>query len=193
MNKTGRSLRKLIFRYSYLFKPRWDTGIPAPELVRFINGKPAGKAIDIGCGTGTNLLYLAKNHWQISGVDFAPLAISKARKKLKGFPKTLRVADVTKLADMDLPGPYDLGLDMGCFHSLSENDRSQYRKGVEKWIKPGGSLLIYAFQPAEDSPNVIGLTRHAMEHVFENSFDLVTYEQGQGMPSAWYYFKRKEI
>jgi cyclopropane fatty-acyl-phospholipid synthase-like methyltransferase len=192
MNKTMRNIRRLIFSSSYLFKPRWDTGIPVPELVRFIEGKPAGKAIDIGCGTGTNLLFLAQNHWQVTGLDFARLAIRKAKRKLAGFPKTLRVANVTKMAEMELPGPYDLALDLGCFHSLSEKDRDEYRKGVERWIKPGGSLLIYAFQPAEDSPKVIGLTRQAMERVFTTGFDLTNYEQGKGQPSAWYYFTRRE-
>lgn len=41
--------RSIAFNLSYLFHPRWDTGIPAPELLRFIQGKPPGKAIDFGC------------------------------------------------------------------------------------------------------------------------------------------------
>ncbi len=187
----SRTLRRIIFKYAYLFKPRWDTGIPAPELVRFIAGKPAGNAIDIGCGTGTNLSYLAKNNWKVTGLDFAPLAIAKASRKLKEYPNTLLVADVTKIADLALPGPYDLALDMGCFHSLSEKGRAGYREGLEKWMRPGGHVLIYAFQPAQDSPNEIGVTRQRMEATFKDSFDLVNYEQGPGHPSAWYYFKRK--
>jgi SAM-dependent methyltransferase len=185
-----RILRRITFNFAYLFRPRWDTGIPAPELVRFIAERSPGNALDIGCGTGTNLLYLAQHNWRVTGIDFAPLAIEKAKRKLGNYPKTLLVADVTKLAGMALPGPYELGLDMGCLHSFSGNRRSAYVKGMGKWIKTGGVLMLYAFQPSNDSDKR-GITRKEMTELFKEYFDLINYEQGQGRPSAWYYFKRK--
>ena len=181
--------RRLSFNASYLFKPRWDTGIPAPEIIRFINGKAPGSAIDIGCGTGTNLLYLAQHNWKVTGIDYAPLAIQAARRKLKRYSATLLVADVTKLYDLNLPGPYDLGLDMGCFHSLSRLDREQYVKGLEKWIKRAGVYMAYAFQPSIE--NERGVPKEEMIGYFKNEFVLINYEQGRGRPSAWYYFERK--
>lgn len=185
-----RLIQRITYHFSYVYKPRWDTGIPAPELVHFINGKTPGNAIDMGCGTGTNLLFLVQHKWRITGVDFAPLAITKAKRKLGNYPQTLLVADVTKLSKMELPGPYDLALDMGCFHSLSRIDRSRYLSGLEKWIKPEGVLLLYAFQPSGSS-DTKGVAREEVCELFRDSFDLFQYEQGQGRPSAWYYFKRK--
>ena len=181
--------KRIAFSFAYFFRPRWDTGIPAPEVVRFIAGKTPGNAIDIGCGTGTNLLYLAQQKWQVTGIDYAALAIDKARRKLVDYPKTLLVADVTKLSELALPGPYDLALDMGCFHSLSGIDRWMYVKGVEKWVKSNGVLLVFAFQPSEYS-DVRGIPRADMTIYFKNNFELINYEQGQGRPSAWYYFMR---
>ncbi len=99
------------------------------------------------------------------------------------------VADVTKLSNYDLPGPYDLGLDMGCFHNLSEAGRLGYIAGLEKWIRSNGVFMIYAFQPTETM--VKGIAKADMIAYFQNSFDLINYEQGQGRPSAWYYFIRK--
>ncbi len=185
----SRFLRKIAFNFAYFSRPRWDSGIPAPELVRFIARKPPGNAIDIGCGTGTNLLYLAHHNWQVTGIDFAPLAIQKAKRKLADFPKTLLVADVTKLAGLVLPGPFDLALDMGCFLSLSDKGRLAYVKGMEKWIKPDGVVMIYAFQPASPA-DTRGITREDMSAYYKDHFELFRYEQGQGRPSAWYYFKR---
>jgi hypothetical protein len=49
---------------------------------------------------------------------------------------------------------------------------------------------VYAFQPSEGS-DARGITRREMTEYFRNYFDLTSYEQGQGRPSAWYYFKRK--
>jgi SAM-dependent methyltransferase len=184
-----RSLRRITFNLAYLFSPRWDTGIPAPEVIRFITGKTPGNAIDVGCGTGTNLLYLAQQKWRVTGIDFAPLAIARAERKLADYPKTLLMADITKLSLLDLPGPYDLALDMGCFHSLSGIGRSVYVKGMEKWVKSNGVLMVYAFQPSEYA-RVKGISKEEMIVYFKNCFELANYEQGQGRPSAWYYFKR---
>ena len=76
-------LQRIIFNLKYLFRPRWDTGVPAPELIRYISGKKPGNAIDLGCGTGTNLRYLARHDWMITGLDYAPLAIDKAKKEFR--------------------------------------------------------------------------------------------------------------
>jgi len=171
-------------------RPCWDKGVPAPELIRHISGKSPGNAIDLGCGTGTNLLYLAKNGWRITGLDYAPLAIVKAKRKLKNFQKTLLIADVTKLDEIELPGPYDLGLDIGCLHSLPESSRLPYIKGLGKWILPGSSFLIYAFQP-DDKNNKKGIPKAELISYFMDGFELVNYEQGQKRSSAWYYFRKK--
>lgn len=183
-------LQRIAFNLMYLFQPTWDTGIPAPEIIRFINGKTPGNVIDIGCGTGTNLLYLAQHKWAVTGVDFSPLAIYKAKRKLKDYPRTLIVADVTKLSDLDLPGPYDLALDMGCFHALSKIDRVEYIKGLIKWLTPNGVTMVYSFQPSQYS-GIKGISKEEMIEYFDNDFKLINYEQGQGRPSAWYYFERK--
>ena len=74
-------MRRAFFSLWYLFsKPPWDTGIPAPELVRAIANRPPGRALDLGCGTGTNVRYLAEHGWQATGLDFAPSAIAQARR-----------------------------------------------------------------------------------------------------------------
>jgi SAM-dependent methyltransferase len=184
-------LSRLWYSIMYLFSPPWDTGIPAPELVRTVASLPAGRAMDIGCGTGTNLLFLAQRGWEVTGVDFVHRAIAVARKKLKTFPATLRVVDVTKLESADLPGPYDLALDMGCFHSLARADRARYERGLAHWVKPGGLFLLYAFQPAGPGDSR-GVSRGDVLQYFAADFRCSEYEQGTGRPSAWYFFVRKE-
>src|SRR5437868_10639165 len=62
----------------------WDSGIPPPELIEVIEGArhlPTGRALDLGCGTGTTTIYMATNGWQAIGVDFVPAAIRAARAK----------------------------------------------------------------------------------------------------------------
>ena len=177
-------MRRLAYGLWYLFRPPWDTGIPAPELVRTIAGRAPGRALDLGCGTGTNVRYLADHGWQAAGIDYAPGAIRKAWRKCAGLNHiTLLVADVTRLAALNLPGPFDLALDMGCFHSLTDDGRQAYAAGLARWMRPGGLYLLYARLPPG------GPARETVERSFAG-FRPTRFELGQGRPSAWYYFER---
>src|SRR5262252_7149723 len=62
----------------------WDTGVPEPMLIQVVESGvlPVGRALDVGCGTGTNAIWLAQHGYEVLGVDLAPLAIEKARAKL---------------------------------------------------------------------------------------------------------------
>jgi methylase of polypeptide subunit release factors len=73
-------MRKLFFNLAYLQKPVWDTGISPPELLDFIANHNPGRALDLGCGTGTNSITLAKHGWEVTGVDFVKRAINLARR-----------------------------------------------------------------------------------------------------------------
>ena len=63
----------------------WDSGDPADELVELVQSgrMKAGRALDIGCGTGTNVLYLAEKGFDVSGVDISKIAIRKVIAKAR--------------------------------------------------------------------------------------------------------------
>jgi len=182
-------MNKYSFGLLYWFKPPWDSGIPVPELQRAIANRPPGNALDLGCGTGTNVRYLAEHGWQVTGIDFVPRAIAQAQRKLRNLPATLLVGDVTRLAKLELPGPFDLALDLGCFHGLSVGGQQNYLAGLRHWMRPGGIYLLYAWQPT-GARDQRGLSRERVFALFEKGFKPIGYEQGQGRPSTWYYFER---
>jgi len=109
--------------------PIWDISTP-PEVRALVEGPgalPAGRALDMGCGTGTHTIYLAQHGWDAIGVDFSASAIGRARKKANGIAgATFLQADVTRLREQGLSGPFDLVLDMGCFHALPQESRQAY-------------------------------------------------------------------
>ena len=82
---------RLFFTWMYRRgRTPWDTGISPPELVEAVEGvgaMPPGRALDLGCGTGTNCLYMARNGWQAIGVDFAAPAITRAKRKARAMSK----------------------------------------------------------------------------------------------------------
>lgn len=147
--------RRIFYNFSYFRHPPWDTGIVPPELVDFVTAKPPGKALDLGCGTGTNSLYLAAHGWDVTAIDFARRAISQARKKAAAVNAQVnwRLGDVTNLDDLNCC--FDLILDIGCFHSLTPQQKERYIQNIERLLAPAGTFLLYGF--IRTPPATIGI------------------------------------
>ncbi|MEN8240405.1 MAG: class I SAM-dependent methyltransferase [Chloroflexota bacterium] len=183
---------RLFFRLFYLGTPPWDSGITPPELEEFIQNHPPGRAIDLGCGTGTNVITLTQHGWQVSGVDFVPKAILQARRKarLAGIHSPFFIGDVTDSSFFQ--GNYDLILDIGCYHALSAEQRHTYRHNLRQHLAPSGTFLLYAFTGEETASNrftpkdLAAFQRDFSLHRREDDFD------GGGPTSAWFWFQHKQ-
>src|SRR5919205_4019837 len=98
--------------YRFGFTP-WDSGVSPPELKEMIEGPNArtpGKALDLGCGTGTNAIYMTQHGWNVTAIDFVPRAIANAKAKAvnaKVAPNFI-VGDVTKLRELGVGGGHTL-------------------------------------------------------------------------------------
>ncbi|MBU2609435.1 MAG: class I SAM-dependent methyltransferase [Chloroflexi bacterium] len=195
-------LKRLIFNLWYFRRAPWDSGIVPPELVDFIQTHPAGRALDLGCGTGTSTLALAQAGWQVTGVDFAPRAIQTAKRKLalskvEGTKNAnagvdFLVADVTRLPSSLFSTPYDLVLDIGCFHGLSKGQRAAYLDNLERLLAPGGYWLLYGF--FKSGPDASGPRLAASEpDAFAARFPLQWRKDGydkKKRPSVWLLFQK---
>jgi ubiquinone/menaquinone biosynthesis C-methylase UbiE len=182
-------LRRLTFKFWYLFDPPWDTGISPPELHEFIENHSPGKAIDIGCGTGTNVITLAQAGWQVTGMDFVPSAIKTAKRKVKkaGVEAKLYVRDATDLEGIS--GPFDLALDIGCFHTLGES-KSDYLAELDRILAPGGHWLMYGFFRTDQSDR--GLAEADLD-LIPVSMTQVWRQDGTDRgerASAWFLYKK---
>ena len=183
--------RRIFFNLWYFRNPPWDTGISPPELIDFINRHPAGNALDLGCGTGTNAITLAQHNWQVTGVDFSKHAIYLARKKAKhvGLKIDFRIDDVTSLST--LGDSYDLILDIGCFHGLSRENQHSTINNIIRLLSPQGTYLVYAILRPDGEPGP-GLGESDLEKLL-SSMTLVKRKDGMERgkkPSAWFILKR---
>jgi SAM-dependent methyltransferase len=189
-------LQRLIYNLWYYFRPPWDTGITPPEVVEAIEGPNAlrpGRALDLGCGTGTNCLYLAHHGWQAVGVDLALPAIHRARRRAKsaGLAVDFYAADVTRLGF--LQPAFDLALDIGCFHALDAEGRTRYRDQLGRLLGPCAHYMLYAFGPRRGRWMQMGITAEEVEQLFQPDFRLFRVEAGAdpgGSAAAWYWLKR---
>jgi cyclopropane fatty-acyl-phospholipid synthase-like methyltransferase len=186
----------LVYR---LGKTPWDTGTTPPELCAVVESGQVlpGRALDLGCGTGTNVIYLARHGFEAVGVDISSRAIAQARRKIEQAKlhgrARVTVGDVTRLEVLLIAGPFDLALDMGCFHNLDVPGRERYIAGLSGRIKPGGLYLLYAFGPRLLRGRGIGLDPRDAQKLFSPAFELLHIEHGRdrgGIGSAWYTFQR---
>jgi SAM-dependent methyltransferase len=176
----------------------WDTGITPPEVVAVVEGDhalPPGNALDLGCGTGTNSLYLARHGWNVSGVDFTARALERASEKAARAGALVKFyrGDVTRLGDLPLRGPFDLLLDIGCFHALLPQGRLAYAQGIARLSKPGTLLLLYAFVPHKLRGRTVGVTPDEVKAALSEAFTCEQIDWGKDAPgtgSAWYTFRR---
>jgi SAM-dependent methyltransferase len=182
-------LRKLLFNLWYFHKPPWDTGISPPELVEFIETHPPGRALDLGCGTGTNVIALARCGWQVTGIDFARRAIQIAWRKARqaGVSADLRVDDVTRLKG--ITGPFDLILDIGCFHMLESSGKEIYLTNLDRLLSPTGVYLMYGFfkEAGTSGPGLVEVDVALLSDRLRLLDRLDGYNRGV-RPSAWFKF-----
>lgn len=182
---------RLFFTFLYLGDPPWDTGISPPELMEFIENHAPGRALDLGCGSGTNVITLAQHGWQATGVDFIHRPIRQARRKAKkaGVSVDFHVGNVVRLTSIS--GSYDLILDIGCFHSLSTQSRRDYVENIDRLLDAQGTYLLYAFlKQAKDETN--GLEQSDLS-LLERHLYLVHRQDGTERgrrPSAWFTYQK---
>ena len=167
----------------------WDTGVTPPEVMDFLARTPPGRAVDFGCGTGTNAITIAQHGWDVTAIDFSWRAIREAGGKARaaGIRIQFLRRDVSRLDD--LAGPFDFALDLGCYHSLEAAQQTRYAATIGRVLRPGATLMMYAFlDPAEGWP-----TEAEIGRCFSGAFDLVRLEHGEfeGRPSGWFTWKRR--
>jgi SAM-dependent methyltransferase len=145
--------RQLLFRTFYRlgFVP-WDGHPLAKSLQDLVEGDGAlgpGAALDLGCGTGDSSIYLAKNGWRVTGVDFVARAVDKARAKAEANKVAVNFvrADVTRLRSGGIGSTFGLIVDNGCLHGMSPDDRDAYVREVTAVAAPDARLLLVEFVP----------------------------------------------
>lgn len=165
----------------------WDTGIPSPELVSLVEAGrlPRGRALDIGCGTGTNARYLASQGYEVVGVDVSHHAVKHAAKE-PAPSGSVTFQQLDFLAGPP-PGTFDLIFDRGCFHVFDDPaEQARFATHVAGCLSPRGlwlSLIGSTEGPARDegpprrsAQNVVRAVEPALEIVELRRIELDTVQ-----------------
>ncbi len=148
-------MRRGLYDLLYRVGAPWD-GPPRPELVSLVERgvlTPAhlspGRAIDLGCGTGANVVYLAEHGFESTGVDFSPVALRSSRKRAStlGMDGQIRFVegDLTASEIPGAVGPFDLLVDYSTLDDLDAAGRRAMAGLVAKLARPGALFLLWCF------------------------------------------------
>jgi SAM-dependent methyltransferase len=124
--------------------PPWESGQPSSELARVLEDEKIApcRAFEIGCGSGVNAVWLAQRGFDVTAVDFSPLAIEKARLRATaaGVAVRFELEDVLHLSQTYEPVPFFF--DRGCYHAVRRVDASAYVRTLAHIAQPGAIGLI---------------------------------------------------
>jgi ubiquinone/menaquinone biosynthesis C-methylase UbiE len=192
------AFKQTLFRlmYRFGFTP-WDGHPIAENLQALVEQLPAGKALDLGCGTGDASIYLAQHGWTVTGVDYVDQPLEKARTKASASQATVNFvkADATKLSHEGIGSDFQLIVDNGCLHNLSDSHRDAYVREVSAVAAPGARLLITAFRPGGRF-GVRGVEPDEMQRRFAHGWSTLSTGterelDAEETPTLYYLYERK--
>jgi SAM-dependent methyltransferase len=150
------------------------SGEPNQALIDAVTDFNPGRALDLGCGEGGDSIWLAQHGWNVTAVDIATTAISRAqdlatRRGISGGRIVWVVAD---LASWRPTEAYELV--SACFlQSPLAFPRIDVLRGAASAVAPGGHLLVVAHA---DAPPWSEDHEHAHHPCMDPTTELVDLE-----------------
>jgi SAM-dependent methyltransferase len=137
-----------------------DSEFPSGGVVNFFNWlkdqdiKGTIKGLEIGCGKGRNVNWLAKQNVIMTGIDFSQIAITKAKKRAS----EVKVENNTKFILADITNDWsfknsEFDFTIDCFTTVeivSIQEREKIAKEVFRTLKPGRFHLVYALSTDDE-------------------------------------------
>ncbi len=158
----------------------WDAPWPSPELVGFVAAFPErGRAIDVGCGTGSDAIFLAEAGFDVLGIDLSDSAIALAAER--GRHACVDV-EFIQGSVFDLPvddASIDLVTDRGLLHHVPRELHADYSHEVARVLKPGGRLFVRGM--SESGRKKVPVTPESMHSHFDTDQLVVEWVTGYQM------------
>jgi len=124
--------------------PWFEPGPSPPVRLAVAEGflPKGGDVLDIGCGAGSNVLFLAQNGYRAHGIDLSPGAVMAARSRADESRLRVDVQEGDALALRFPDRSLDGIIDHGCFHTLPVSRRGDYARETHRVLRPGGSFVL---------------------------------------------------
>lgn len=164
----------LLYRLGFAPWERRDVAESWQPLLDGPHAPAPGRALDVGCGSGRDAVYLAKRGWQVTAVDAVEQAVDSAKQRAveEGVEVQWIAGDVAGLGRLGLKPGYDLLYDFGCIHGLSDAARKGAAAGLTQLAAPGATLLINAFRAGRRIALPRGMNQEDVVALLGDGWDL---------------------
>lgn len=183
----------------------WDTQITPPEVQNFWRSgrlPPRGLALDIGCGPGTNVRFLAQQGLVAIGFDIALQPLLTGQRRLaERTPELVERASFVQADATRLPltgAGADYILDVGCFHGAHPDERPAYVNGIIDNLRVGGYYHIYAFDrtremAANPDRKLLGVEENEIVERYSYAMEIVEIliATPDPYPCRWYLLRKR--
>lgn len=174
----------MLIPYKWLYRLRispWERRDVARTWQPVLDGPDAltpGRALDVGCGSGPDAVFLAQHGWKVTGVDAAETAIERAKERaiIDEAEVEWILGDVGKLGELGLEPGYSLVYDFGCVQGLPDTAREGAVAGMTKLAAPGATTVMLAFRARSRLFLPRGMDRDDLVRLFGDAWDLVSAE-----------------
>lgn len=140
------------------------SGSPNAQLVAVLTGLPPGTALDVGCGEGGDVVWLAQQGWRVTGADFSSNGLRRAARSVdRAGVAALVDWWQTDARDFDAAGRT---WDLVTTHFLHPPDSGMLdvTRRLAASVAPGGHLLVVGHAPSHHFTQLSGAQRNAMWH-----------------------------
>jgi len=147
----------------------WNSDKPTRGLIDLVDSgkiKPC-KVLELGCGTGTNAIYLISRGFSVTAIDIAKTALIEAKEKARKTNVSIDLVN-SDILYFYSKTKYGFILDIGCFHYIEPQDRSIYIKNLEHHLKSDGKYYLNCFPFAISSCSPYGFAKSQIENCFSN-------------------------
>lgn len=167
-------------RYTSGEVPPWDTGRPSAELRRQLGELKLTpcRTLELGCGTGTNAVWLAQQGFDVTAIDISPTAIARAVQRAAdaGVSVKFIVADVTRMPD--LGEPFSFFFDRGCYHAVRRTDAAGFLRELDRVTAPGAIGIVLTGNAREErKPGPPVVTEETIRNELGSLFDVLSLHE----------------
>ena len=134
--------------------PSWDTGLLEPDLKRIVESgmvKPC-TALDIGCGSGIEAIYLSKKRFEVTAVDYSAMAIDRAFSRARALDAHLWIVrdDIFHFCMSSRKMQFDFVYDIGFYHFIRKKHLTPYIDLLWRVTHPGSYFFVLAGSDEEE-------------------------------------------
>ncbi len=166
----------------------WSTG-PNQFVEQGLADLSPGRALDLACGEGRNARWLAQRGWQVTAMDFSPVAIDKGRRLTEQVDDGIdwQVGDVLTA---ELPSGLDLVVI--AYLQIPASERATAIRRSFEALAPGGTLFVVAHDSTNltegsggpSSPDALYTAQDVLDYLGDSAYEVARAERvGREVPA----------